>query len=198
MDYAKAIEIIKKGNVIRHDAAFVKYMDEGVPHKRYFINICGMGFDAEVNLKVNEKKGLVKSTQTAYFYNIFTTLLQHSNSQVRLTMDGVLHEMEVFSMATGICRFNGSGMMQLPNAMFDDGLLDVTVIGKVGKVKIIKSIKKLYDGSFVALKEVDTFTCKHLIVESEPMFRMEADGESLPKSVYEIQIMEGALSVVLP
>lgn len=197
-DYASAIEIIKQGRVVRHDAAFVKYMDDGCPRKRYFINIGGMGFDAEVNLKVNAKKGLVKSTQTAYFYNIFTTLLQHSNSQVRLTMDGKVLEMEVFSMAAGICCFNGSGMKQLPNAIFNDGLLDVTVIEKVGKLKIIKSIKKLYDGSFVNLKEVETFTCKHLIVESEPLFRMEADGESLPPSVYEIQIMEGALSVVLP
>jgi YegS/Rv2252/BmrU family lipid kinase len=197
-DYAEAIEIIKKGNVVRHDAAVVNYMEEGTPRKRYFINMGGMGFDAEVNLKVNAKKGLVKSTQAAYFYNIFTTLLQHSNSQVRLTMDGTVHEMEVFSMAVGICNFNGSGMKQLPNAKFDDGLLDVTVIGKVGKLKIIRSVVKLYDGSFLDLKEVETFRCKHLIVESEPMFRMEIDGESLPPSVFEIQIMEGALSVVLP
>jgi YegS/Rv2252/BmrU family lipid kinase len=197
-DYAKAIEIIQKGNVVRHDAAFVNYTEEGIPHKRYFINIAGMGFDAEVNLKVNAKKGLVKSTQMAYFYNIFTTLLQHSNSQVRLTLDGILHEMEVFSMAAGICCFNGSGMKQLPNAIFNDGLLDVTVIGKVGKLKIIKSIKDLYDGSFINLKEVETFRCKNLVVESEPLFRMEADGESMLPSKYEIQIMEGALSVVLP
>ena len=197
-DYASAIEVIKNGRVVRHDAAFVNYLEEGIPQKRYFINIGGMGFDAEVNLKVNTKKGLVKSTQAAYFYNIFTTLLQHSNSQVRLTMDDVLHETEVFSMAAGICRYNGSGMMQLPHAIFNDGLLDVTIIGKVGKIKIIRSIKKLYDGSFVDLEEVETYTCKHLIVESEPLFRMETDGESLPPSVYEIQIMEGALSVVLP
>jgi YegS/Rv2252/BmrU family lipid kinase len=197
-DYTQAIDIIKQGRIVRHDAASVSYLDSGIPHKRYFINIAGMGFDAEVNLKVNAKKGLVKSTQTAYFYNIFTTLLQNSNSQVRITMDGVLHETEVFSMAAGICRYNGSGMMQLPHALFNDGLLDVTIIGKVGKLKIIRSIKKLYDGSFIDLDEVETFRCRHLVVESEPLFRMEIDGESLPPSKYEIQIMEGALSVVLP
>jgi YegS/Rv2252/BmrU family lipid kinase len=197
-DYVQAIEIIKKGNATRHDAAFVKYMDEGIPKKNYFINMGGLGFDAEVNLKVNEKKGLFKSTQTAYFYHIFTTLLQHSNSQVKLTMDGMLHEMEVFSMAAGICCYNGSGMKQLPNAIFNDGLLDVTVIGKVGKLKIIQNVKNLFDGSFTQLKEVETFRCKHLIVDAPSPFRMEADGESLPPSVYEIQIMEGALSVILP
>jgi len=197
-DYVNAIEVIKRGRVVRHDAAFVEYMDEGRPHKRYFINMGGMGFDAEVNLKVNAKTGLLKSTEVAYLYNIFTTLLQHSNSQVKLTMDGKVFEKEVFSMAAGICCFNGSGMKQLPFAKFDDGLLDLTIIGKVGKVKIIRSIKKLYDGSFTDLKEVETFTFKNLIVESDLRFRMEVDGESLPPSVYEIQIMEGALSVVLP
>ena len=197
-DYVNAINVIKQGRVVRHDAAFVKYMDDSSPHKRFFINIGGMGFDAEVNLKVNAKSGLLKSTEVAYLYNIFTTLLQHSNSKVKFTLDGTRHEREVFSMAAGICCFNGSGMKQLPFAKFDDGLLDVTVIGKVSKVKIIRSIKKLYDGSFTELKEVETFTGKHLIVESDPMFRMEVDGESLPPSVYEVQIMEGALSVLLP
>jgi len=197
-DYAQAIEIIKKGNVVLHDAASVKYTDEGNPKTRYFINMGGMGFDAAVNMKVNSRTGLFKSTQTAYFYNIFTTLLQHSNSQVKLTMDDMVYKMEVFSMAVGICNYNGSGMKQLPLAKFDDGLLDVTVIGKVGKLKIIKNVKNLYDGSFTKLEEVKTFTCKHLLVESEPLMSMEADGESLPPSVYEIQIMGNALSVVLP
>ena len=195
-DYAKAIEVIKQGRLVRHDAAIVKYMEDNCQRTRYIINMCGMGFDAAVNLKVNAKKGILQSTETAYFYNIFTTLLQHSNSQVRLTLDGRVHEMEVFSMAAGICCYNGSGMKQLPFARFDDGLLDVSVIGKLGKLKIIRSIKKLYDGSFVQLKEVETFTCKHLIVESDPLFRMEADGESIPPSVYDIQILEKALSVV--
>ncbi|MDP4290607.1 MAG: diacylglycerol kinase family lipid kinase [Bacteroidota bacterium] len=197
-DYAQAIEIIRRGNVVRHDAAYVNYMVDGIPKKRYFINMAGMGFDAAVNLKVNEKQGLLQSTQTAYFYHIFTTLLQHSCSRVRLTMDGRVYDTEVFSMATGICCYNGSGMKQLPEAIFNDGLLDVTVIGKVSKSKIVKNVKKLYDGSFTRLKEVETFRCKHLIVESDPLFGMEADGESLPPSVYEIQIMEGALSVLLP
>src|ERR1035437_2169323 len=57
-DYAKAIDIIQRGNVVRHDAAFVNYTEEDIPHKHYFINIVGMGFDDEVNLKVNAKKGL--------------------------------------------------------------------------------------------------------------------------------------------
>lgn len=197
-DYEKAVAIIKQGRVVRHDAAVVKYMEDRCPRTRYFINMVGMGFDAAVNLKVNKKKGFLQSTETAYFYNIFTTLLQHSNSQVRLTLDGRVHEMEVFSMAAGICCFNGSGMKQLPYARYNDGLLDVSVIGKLGKLKIIKSIKKLYDGSFVELKEVETFTCKHLIVESDPLFGMELDGEAIPPSVYDIQILEKALSVVVP
>ena len=197
-DYAKAVAVIKQGRVVRHDAAIVEYMEDHNPRTRYIINMCGMGFDAAVNLKVNAKKGFLQSTETAYFYNIFTTLLQHSNSQVKLTLDGRIHEMEVFSMAAGICCFNGSGMKQLPYAKFNDGLMDVSVIGKLGKLKIIKSIKKLYDGSFVELKEVETFTCKHLIVESVPLFGMEADGESIPPSVYDIKILEKALSVVLP
>ena len=197
-DYAKAVEVIKAGRIVAHDAGKVYYNREGIQQTRYFINMVGMGFDAAVALKVNMQKGTNKSSEMGYFYHIFTTLMQHHTSKVKLTIDGSIVNKEIFTMAAGICKYNGGGMKQLPSAQFNDGLLDVTLIGKVSKSRIILNVKKLFDGSFVQMKEVETFTCKHLIVESEPLFGMEADGESIPPSMFEIQILPATLSVVVP
>jgi len=38
-------------------------------------------------------------------------------------------------LCVGIGKYNGGGMMQLPNAIPDDGLFDITVIKKIGKLK---------------------------------------------------------------
>ena len=197
-DYAKAIEVIKAGKIVKHDAGQVLYNNEGIEKTRYFINIAGMGFDAEVALKVNEQKPSSRASEMGYFYHIFTTLLQHTNSNVKLTIDDKIIDREVFTMAAGICKYNGGGMKQLPNALFNDGLFDVTIINKVSKPRILLNVKKLFDGSFLAMKEVESFTCKHLIVESEPLFGMEADGESISPSRFDIQILPDALSVVVP
>jgi YegS/Rv2252/BmrU family lipid kinase len=197
-DYTKAIEVIKAGKIVKHDAGKVLYVRDGLQQTRYFINIVGMGFDAEVALKVNLQKPSSRSSEMGYFYHIFTTLLQHANSQVKLMLDDKIMNKEVFTMAAGICKYNGGGMKQLPNALFNDGLLDVMIIGKVSKSRIILNVKKLFDGSFIEMKEVETFTCKTLIVESEPLFGMEADGESISPSRFEIQVLPAALSVVVP
>lgn len=197
-DYAQAIEVIKAGRIVKHDAGKIFYNDEGIQKTRYFINMTGMGFDAAVAQKVNLQKPSSRSSEMGYFYHIFTTLLQHTTSKVKLTLDDKVIDREVFTMAVGICKYNGGGMKQLPNALFNDGLLDVTIIGKVSKSRIILNVKKLFDGSFIELKEVEIFTCQHLIAESEPLLGMEADGESISPSRFEIQILPAALSVVVP
>jgi len=197
-DYAKAVEVIKARNIVKHDAGKVIYNNEGIQQIRYFINMVGMGFDAAVALKVNMQKGSDRTSEMGYFYHIFTTFLQYNASKVKLTIDDKELDKEIFTIAAGICKYNGGGMKQLPFAIFNDGLLDVTLINKVSKSKIMLNVKKLFDGSFIKIKEVETFTCKHLIVESDPLFGMEADGESIAPSRFEIEIIPATLSVVVP
>ena len=41
-------------------------------------------------------------------------------------------------------------MRQTPDAIPDDGLLDITVIKEMGRIEIIKSLKILYDGTILS------------------------------------------------
>jgi diacylglycerol kinase family enzyme len=98
---------------------------------------------------------------------------------------------KVFSMSIGICKFNGGGMMQLPNAIADDGLFDITVIRKTTKLRIVTNIKNLYDGSFVNMPEVSLFTGKKITITAQPANKLylETDGESLGHSPLEFEIV---------
>ena len=65
-------------------------------------------------------------------------------------------------MALGIAQYNGGGMRQLPFAVPDDGVFDLTIIKKASRLKVLRSLHKLYDGSFVELPEVSTYTGKSI------------------------------------
>lgn len=198
--YEDQISIIKKNNEYLHDIGEVKYLHHDKEKVHYFINIAGMGFDALVAKKSNIAKQNGASGIITYLINLVTGLFQFSYNYVEIEQSGnKIFSGKIFSMSIGICKFNGGGMMQLPNAISNDGLFDVTVIRKVSRLKVIRNIKNLYDGSFIKIKEVETFTGNEFKINAIPQKSvfLETDGESLGNSPLYFSILPRSLKVII-
>jgi diacylglycerol kinase family enzyme len=87
-------------------------------------------------------------------------------------------------------------MRQTPDALPDDGLLDITVIKEMGRIEIIKSLKILYDGTILSHPKVDGYRSNNLRVETEAVLYAEADGESLGHTPVEFGIIPGGINVI--
>ncbi|MDZ7743026.1 MAG: diacylglycerol kinase family protein [Bacteroidota bacterium] len=198
--YKKAIKAIRKGKTFVQDAGKVKYDLNDKTEERYFVNIAGMGFDALVAQKTNALKEKGRGGVMAYLYNLITGLFQYKITRLRIAVeDKEVFEDDVFSMSLGICKYNGGGMMQLPTAVPDDGIFDITVIRKTTKLRIIRNIKNLYDGSFIKLPEVETFQGRSVRVVSIPSNSvfLETDGESLGHSPLEFNVIPGSIKIIV-
>lgn len=200
LKYDKAIRIMANGRTFLQDVGKVKYRYDSEDKNRYFINIAGMGFDALVAKKTNLMKAKGKGGTFAYLFNLVTGLFQYRHTQMNIVIDGQeVFDGKIFSMSIGICKYNGGGMMQLPFAIPDDGLFDVTVIRKASKFLVIRNIKNLYDGSFVKLKQVKTFTGQKISITSTPRHAtfLETDGESLGYSPLDFEIVPKAIRLIV-
>lgn len=197
-DYQSAVEIIRVGKTCLHDIGKVFYHQGEEEKFWYFINMCGMGFDAEVNKKVNANKGHGHQGPLKYQYHIFTTLLGYKPIMMKLKVDGTPAFIDTFSMTVAIARYNGGGMMQSPNAITDDGIFDVTVIKKISRLKVITSVKKLYDGSFIHMPEVVCMKGKDIHADALPLSWLEADGEALGHSPFRFEMLPSAIRVIIP
>lgn len=197
-DYKGAIDIIKKGNTFLQDVAWVKFIQAGLEKNRFFVNMAGMGYDAMVAEKTNKQKDEGKAGPMSYFVNIFSSLFSFQEAHTEVLIDGeeVLRA-PVFTMNVGVCKYNGGGMMQLPKAIPDDGNLDMTVITKLSRFKVMRSVRKLYDGSFTRMPQVKTFRGKSIVINSKPEVYMEADGESLGHSPFRFGIVPKSLKVII-
>ena len=87
-------------------------------------------------------------------------------------------------------------MRQTPEAMPDDGLLDITVIRDMGRIEIIKNLKILYDGTILSHPKVDGYRATNLRVESESILYAEADGESLGHTPVEFSIIPAGINII--
>lgn len=195
-DYRKAIEIIKKGFLHLQDTGIVSYYHGARKEQRYFINIAGLGFDAVVVNKTNRQKDMGKGGKLLYFWNLLSSLLSYRHTQVEVIIDGKLIKNEVFTISLGIGKYSGGGMMQTPGAVTDDGLFDITIVNRIKKSDIILSLKKLYDGSILEHPKIEGYQGKHIIIDSDPLIHLEADGESLGHSPIEFRILPKSINVI--
>jgi diacylglycerol kinase family enzyme len=195
-DYEEAIKILTLNKTFIQDAGKVRYCNKNEPVDRYFVNIAGMGFDAEVTRKSNRLKQRGKGGPFLYFVNIFTSLLNFRHVEALINVDGQNVVNKIFSLNVGICRYNGGGMIQAPTAIPDDGLFDLTVIRKLSKPNVIFSLKRLYNGTIHKHPKVDIYTGRSIRIESRDTIRLETDGESLGHTPIEFRIIPRSVKVL--
>jgi YegS/Rv2252/BmrU family lipid kinase len=196
-DYLKAIGILKKQKTFLQDIGKVTYYHGEEQVKRYFMNVAGMGYDALVAKKTNllKEKGL--GGPLTYMYFVFASLFQYQFIEAVIEVDGKpAFKGEIFSMNVGICKYNGGGMMQVPFAIPDDGLLDVTLIKKTSKWIVVRYARKLFDGSLVNLPMVATFKGENIRIRSIGRVFLETDGESLGHTPFTFEILPRCIRIV--
>ena len=192
--YLDAIDALVNGNFMLHDVGLVETLvNHQVIDARYFVNIAGFGFDGAVISNASKKTSKIFPKQL-YLFNLFKTLLAYQPQQVTIRSNDLTVTKNIFTIAAGICQYNGNGMRQCPEAIPDDGLLDVVMIEKVSILKVLLNIKNLFAGSHVKkLKEVSMFKTNSLEINTDPFISGEVEGEMLTAGNYRIRCFASAI-----
>lgn len=202
IDYQENVNVIKAGNLFRHDVGKVTYYNHGDPQVRYFLNAAGTGLDEFVCKTTNTMKSQGKGGAPRYMLNVAKCLFQYDCVHVQLYVDEqlVLDE-EILSLSVGNCRYNGGGMMMMPKAIPNDGLFDITAVRKVSIPKFAANLTRIYDGTFInKLKEVSTFRGKKIRIVSIPAhsLTLETEGENLTNSPFDFEMIPQSINMVVP
>lgn len=200
--YPALVEILKKGRIFPHDIGKVAYYNNGDARVRFFLNAAGTGLNEMVCNRTNQLKSEGKGGAIRYMLNTASCLFHFKCVNIKLEIDGqeVFHD-EILSLSVGNGKYNGGGMMMMPNAVPDDGLFDITVVKKVGMLKFASNISNVYDGSFInKLEEVYSFRGKNLRVTSIPahLLLLETEGETMTNSPFDFEILPKAINMMIP
>jgi YegS/Rv2252/BmrU family lipid kinase len=191
------MDSIPGGNFTSHDVGLVEVIQNcDVIAKRYFINIAGFGFDAAIIKNANEHKPILFPA-AVYILGLLKTLLKHKAVPVSIALDELETKKMIFSIAVGIGQYNGNGMMQCPDAIPNDHLFDVIQIEDIAKMKVIKNVKNLFDGSHIQkLSEISSFRTSQLVLKSDAIFRGEVEGELLSLGDYRISCIPAEIKIL--
>lgn len=90
----------------------------------------------------------------------------------------------------------GGGMKIAPRAKLDDGLLDICVVAKVSRFKLLSMFPTVYSGNHLDIREVDYFSAPRARIETEYPLDVYADGEFVCQTPVEIAVHPTALKVL--
>jgi diacylglycerol kinase (ATP) len=164
--------------------------------KRSFINIAGAGFDSEVNETANGMTVKLGATGT-YLVALLKTLSRFSPAAFTIQVDDERIELNAMLVEVGSGRWTGGGMKVLPNAVMNDGMLDVCVVEALSKLAFLRAFPRVFRGSHTTHPKVRMRTGTRVQVEADRRVLVYADGElvgSLP-AIFEMR--PGALPVVV-
>lgn len=202
---SEVVSMIESGSFKPQDIVKVSTLDakafpeEKVLNSSYMINIGGVGIDARVCKKVNFLKNKGKRGKVLYLKALVECIRERVPVAQKVVCDGeVVFDGLYLSIAFGIGKYSGGGMRQTPEAVLDDGLLDLTVIPDIPMGIIARRIWKLFTGGFWTVKEVTKARGKSILVlpsegASEPV---EVDGEVLGDAPVKLEVLPDRLNVL--
>jgi diacylglycerol kinase (ATP) len=164
--------------------------------KRSYVNIAGAGFDSEVNETANGMTVKLGATGT-YLAALVKTLSRYSPAGFAIQVDDERMELDAMLVEVGNGRWTGGGMKVLPNALMNDGLLDVCIVEALSKPAFLRAFPRVFLGAHTTHPKVRMRTGTRVEVEANRRVLVYADGElvgSLP-AIFEVR--PGALPVVV-
>ena len=192
------IAMFFSGAIIHHDIGVVKSIGKQEQPSRYFINIAGLGFDAAVIDRVHRARKFKVAKGMVYVKHLILSLLNYKAVNCKLILDNEVVNKLVFSIAAGICKYNGNGMKPVPMADPTDGLLDVVVIEKMKLWQLFMQIPALFRGTYIKHPKVFHYRVKAMSVVPENLFLAEVEGEMVGEGSFNVEIADRKIKVLIP
>jgi len=183
----EAVAIIARGRTRRVDAGRFTAGEETF----HFLNILGLGFVADVTATAARLKVF---GNIAYTFGVFARVLSLRSYPLTIEADGRTLERENIFAEVSNTRYT-SNFLMAPAARIDDGLLDVTLLGKISRRGLISSFPKIFTGEHIHMPQVETFQARRLRLSTPEPRVLTPDGELVGTTPVEVECLRQDIEV---
>jgi len=185
--WQEAIHIIEQGKTRDIDVGVLGSSDKAF----YFLNIVGTGFVSTVAQAAIPLKWMGNAAYTV------ATLLKLMNlraQSITLQIDGQILEREAVFVEVANSRYTGTTFLMAPQAKVDDGKLDVVLLNKISRMRLLRLFNSIYDGSHIHYPEVEYFQASEVRINCDSAAPVVPDGEIMEVKQHHFKVLPRALS----
>lgn len=185
-DPSKALEFILGGKA--------RPIDTGTVNDRFFLNVCGTGFDVTV-LDYAESEKEKHRGLTPYFLGLLKAIFHYKSVELTVTADGERQNGKylVCSIANG--RFIGGGIPICPAADIRDGLLDLVLIRGIRRWQIPFHLPGLMLSRDLKFRVTKHRRVRRVLIEGSDL-RINIDGDITTLSGADFRINPASLNLI--
>lgn len=169
-DWRAAIDLIARGHKRAFDVGQVRCAGETF----HFLNIVGMGFPADA---LKTAKRLRKLGRSAFTLAVLREILRMKSYPLTIEVDGRRVEQENVFVEVSNTRYTGASFLIAPQARPDDGLLDITLLHKLSRWRLLRLFPTIYKGNHLKFPEVSTFQAREVHIIAPAGRQLLPDGE---------------------
>lgn len=185
---SEAVEAILTGKTKMVDVGFCKTSDS----QFYFINILGFGFVTDVAKTAFKLRAL---GHLSYILGVLYRTISLKAYKLKIEADGKVYERENVFAEISNTRYTGKDFFMAPAAIIDDGLLDITLLNKLSRVRLLQALPKIFTGEHIKMREVESIRAKKIKIETQPEKLLTPDGQLIGNTPIEIECLPKAIEV---
>jgi diacylglycerol kinase (ATP) len=176
-------------------AAFVGW--DGSKRERYFANFAGAGISGAI-----ARRGAATSrrlgARAAYFWATVAVFARWKSVEISLDGGGERRSGLMYEVLAANGAYTAGGMKIAPDAVPDDGLFDLVVIGDFTKTEFVNTFPKIYRGTHVRHPKIEVLRAERVSLEAASALPVVLDGEQPGTTPVTFEIVPGALKLRVP
>jgi YegS/Rv2252/BmrU family lipid kinase len=180
-------------------AGVTRRVDLGEVDGHAFVGIASVGFDSEANRIANQAPSRLGNL--VYLYGALRALAawRPVRFQIELRPEGRRYEFTGYTVGACNSKSYGGGMRAAPDALLDDGLLDVMALEDVSKLRFLgRILPKVFRGTHVHEPCVKSFRATEVNITADRPLTLYADGDPIAELPARVRVLPGAVSVLVP
>lgn len=159
----------------------------------YCVGIIAAGVDAAIAARAARHHW--PHGRTRYVLATLVELLRCAPRRYRLELDDDVVETDAMLVAAGSLPAYGGGMHVLPDAVDDDGQIDVIIVRATTRAELLRVFPRVYSGRHTSHPSVSLHSAKRVRIDG-PGLTAIADGEPVGTLPLTLQAAPGALTVI--
>jgi diacylglycerol kinase (ATP) len=171
-------------------------VDVGQVNERYFLSVAVMGLAAQVNRRANRFQRL--RVNALYSALTVASVLLDTPQSFTLQYDGQTRRCYSWLIAVANTWSCARGMVLVPAARADDGVLDACIVNGMGKVELLYTFPRVFRGRHIYHTGIETLRGRSITISADGSCELYADGEYIGPLPVVLTAVPQALNVVVP
>ncbi len=187
-DLFKALQIIRAGKYVAHDAVSI--------NDKLSFNVSGIGFDAHVAHMFGKdgRRGF-----SGYVNLVMKEFNNYQESEIEISHEHGKSNHFMFLTALANASQFGNNAIIAPNALTNDGKVDLALVKKMNSLQLPLFFARAFFGKITGSSHYTGMQYDSFTIRSEKMLPLHLDGEPAGYSdTFHVKVQQGSLHLLIP